>query len=76
MHRPECLALELARHGVSAICVGIDDSQEPNGLALEFEFFVYARVVASKDAYADHSDRNRIMRSQKTFSTASCREEL
>lgn len=76
MHRPERLALELARHGIRAIGVRVDDSQEPYGLSLQLKFFIDAGVIASKDAYTDDGDGNRIVRSQKTFSMASCRKEI
>jgi hypothetical protein len=43
---------------------------------LLFEFLVHSGMIASKNAYADHNDGNRILRWQKKFSRAGCRKEI
>jgi len=75
-HGPEGLATELPRNSVSPIHIRVHHSEEANRLSLLFEFFVDAGMVASKNTYADDSDRNRILGLQVSFSVAGCRKEI
>ena len=52
----EGLAGKFAGDGICAGGVGIDDAEKADGLALLFEFFVDAGVVASEDACPDDGD--------------------
>src|SRR5208282_1853845 len=74
--RAEPLATELAGDGVGAIHVRIYYSEQADGFALLFEFFVDAGVVASEDACAHYHDGSRSLRWQGKISMAGCRKEI
>jgi hypothetical protein len=69
-------AAELACHGIRTTQVGIDNSDQANGLTLLFEFLVNAGMIPSENAYAHDRDRNLFLRWQKKFSMAGCRRGL
>jgi hypothetical protein len=76
LDRAEPAATEFARYSIGAAQVRINHSDETNRFPLLFEFFVNAGVIASENAYAHDRDRNRILRRQKKFPVAGCREEI
>ena len=61
-------------HGVGAVQVRIDHSQQAHRFPLLFEFLVDSGMIASEDAHAHHGDGNRILRWQEKFSMAGCRK--
>ena len=58
-------AAKFASNLVRTIKVGVNHSQQADGFALLFEFFVDAGMVSSEDAHAHHRYGNRILRWQK-----------
>jgi hypothetical protein len=64
-NRAEGPAAKFSSNLVGAIEVGINDSQQADGFALLFEFFVDAGVVSSEDAHAHNRYGNRILRWQE-----------
>jgi hypothetical protein len=58
-------AAKFASNLVGAIKIGINHSQQANGLPLLFEFFVDTGVVSSEDAHTHHCNGNRILRRQE-----------
>lgn len=62
MNRSESLAVEFASDRVGTADVGVDHAEQPNGLALFFQFFIDPGMIASEDARADDRDGDRILR--------------
>src|SRR5579872_2583920 len=58
-------ATELSRYRIRAIKVRIDHTHQANRVALLFQFFVDAGVIASENAHPHHGDGNRIVSLQE-----------
>ncbi len=76
MDRSEGFAFKFTRDRVGAVYIGVDDTEQANRLSLKLKLFVDAGMIASENAYAHHSDGNRILRWQEEFSMAGCRKEI